>query len=346
MRMVMCIANAALQLIPAVAAVGQSSPVKLSGRVYTNYRYQLSTDGVPPGGGHPNNFEISRAYLTMSGSLGNGFSGRVTTDVDGRKASANQLTMRLKYAFLDWKPGAGPLHFELGQIPTPMIGFVESIWGYRMQGPVAMDRTGYLISSDFGVSTESAWGNNQVNAVAGIYEGEGYSSTPGDQHKDIAARVSVRVAPTGVNSSTGGVRVTGFAHYGRANRGGIRSRYMGLLSYHGPCFRLGASLAETRDSTAAISPRTKGRVISVYGTFDLPDSPMTLIGRVDRWNPDLDQTSGDPMLEAGWRTRYIFGIARKLSDQVTVMLDADLLQAVGDQVAQQNILFFHAAFDF
>ncbi len=217
----------ALVGLAAPLAAQDGSSVSVSGVGYLHYRYQLGTDSTLTPPAHANNFDVDRTYVTIAGKLGDGFTTRITTDVDGRKANGNQLSLRLKYAYVAWRPEDSPMTVKFGQIQTPYIDFEESLWGYRMQGPIAMDRTGYLTSSDVGLSVDGNWKDNAVNMTAGIYNGEGYSKAPGDQHKDVAARVSVRLAGTDASGKTGGLRLTGFAQVGKSNGGGTRQRFLG-----------------------------------------------------------------------------------------------------------------------
>ena len=88
----------------------------------------------------------------------------------------------------------------------------------REQGTVPLDRYRYSSSSDIGFAAEGSWKSNAITAYSGIYNGEGYSNAPGDNRKDFATRVSVRVLKTDNDSRLGGLRVTGFASVGRAGR--------------------------------------------------------------------------------------------------------------------------------
>jgi hypothetical protein len=344
-------ALAVLVLFPALLA-GQSRPtVSVGGTGYLNYRYQLETDSSLTPMAHGNNFDVDRTYITVKAKFDRGLSARITTDVDGRRAAANQLTFRLKYGYLGWNPAGSPLSFKLGMINTPVIGYIEELWGYRMQGSVALDRAGYLTSSDFGVSVDGGWADDAVNLTAGIYNGEGYSGAPGDQHKDVAARVSVRLMGTDHGGPTGGLRLTGFALVGKANGGGDRKRFLGLVSYQSRRLTLGLEYAVARDSTASDAPQTAGRVMSAFGRLRLPDSPLEVMARVDRHDPDRDTDPAGPDPATGERTRVIAGMSYQMTPQVRFLVDADLLSlehgSPGNAFnASRRTLYFHTEFTF
>jgi hypothetical protein len=274
----------------------------------------------------------------------------VTIDVDGRSAT-NALTMRLKYAHLAWTPSGSPITAKLGMIQTPLIDFVETLWGYRMQGTVAMDRNKYLTSSDFGVSVDGSWGGDLVNGTAGIYNGEGYSNAPGDHRKDVAARASVRLMSSDTTGKTAGLRLTGFGHYGRATGGGLRSRYLAMLSYQSKRLTLGAEYGVTSDSTSEESPETKGRVISTYGVYRPANSRLAVLGRYDRVDRDTDLEPTGPDLAAGVHTRVIAGVSYQMTPDVRLLLDADLSSLEHGSPdnafnATRRTLFFHTEFKF
>src|SRR5437773_7613039 len=173
-----------------LTAQGNPPPqVTVGGVVYTQYLYQLK-DSV----NHFNNFDIARSYVNVLGKFSGGVGTRVTADI--YRNTDGSLAYRLKYAFATYTPQGSPLTFKLGQIHTPWIDWEEALWDYRMQGQMAMERGGYLSSSDFGLGVDGNWNADRVNMQVGVYNGESYSGGTGDQRKDLMGRVSVRVKPT------------------------------------------------------------------------------------------------------------------------------------------------------
>src|SRR5262249_46612141 len=74
-----------------------------------------------------------------------------------------------------------PLTFKLGMIHTPWLDWEEALWDYRMQGQMALERGGYMTSSDIGFGGDGKWGPDKVNMQVTFVNGEGYSGGPGDQ---------------------------------------------------------------------------------------------------------------------------------------------------------------------
>jgi hypothetical protein len=336
------------------AATAQSPTVTVSGVGYAQFGYAMKKDSSLTPVGNDNNFDVSRSYVNVVGKFSDGVMTRVTVDVDGRKANASQLSFRLKYAYVAWTPAKSTLTYKLGLIHTPWIDWEETLWDYRMQGPVALDRNGKLTSADFGAGIDGMWNKDQVNAQVGIYDGEGYGGAPGDQHKDIEGRLSVRLAGTDLSSKVGGLRLTGYAGLGKANGGGTRTRLVGMLSYKSKAATLAAEYAVTRDSTSATTPDTKGGILSAYGVFNLPRSKAAIIGRVDSYDPDTDNegTSGyGGSLAANRQTRVIAGLSYAISPNLRVLADVDLNALQGGSPnngfdGSRQMVFFHTEFKF
>jgi hypothetical protein len=284
--------------------------VTVGGVVYGQFGYFLSDSA-----GHGNNFDITRAYLNVLGRFPQGIATRVTPDI--YRVADGSLTFRLKYAFVGWTPERSPLTLKLGLLNTPFVEWEETLWDYRMQGTVALDRNGYLSSSDFGFLVDGNWGNEGVSLSAGIINGENYNRAPGDKRKDLAGRVSVRVLSTDDRSRTGGLRLTGYAQYGRPSGGGRRERFVANLSYRSKLLTLAVEGAATRDSASTVELRP-GRVVSAFGVVRFPGSRVQVIGRVDRVDPST-------RVENDANTRWIGGVAYQLAPNVRVLADIDHL---------------------
>jgi len=357
------IALGALALsLTASGAVAQAPTVTVGGLGYAQYYYQFKADSSLTPAGHQNNFDVTRAYINVIGKFGHGITTRVTTDIDGRKAAANQLSFRLKYAYVAWTPEKSPLTFKLGQIHTPLLDWEEALWDYRMQGPMALERGGYVSSSDFGAGVDGNWMFDGVNMQLGVYNGENYNGAPGDSRKDVSGRVSVRVLKSDLGGRVGGLRVTAYGQYGLPTTGGRRQRYLGLVSYKSKAVTLGAEYAITKDSTTgngaggtvAAARYVQGKVFSAYGVLNVPKSAVALIGRVDVIDPDKDSTStatnSAANVPVNRQTRIIAGVSYQISPNLRVLADVDLnsLQHGGNNKfdATRQTAYFQTQFTF
>lgn len=327
--------------------------VTVSGVGYLHYYYQLNADSSFTPAAHGNNFDVARSYINVTGKFSNGVSTRVTVDVDGRKAASNQQSFRLKYAYVAWTPENSHLTYKLGAIHTPLVDFEESIWGYRMQGVISLERAGYITSSDYGVGVDGTWDNDRVNMQVGIYDGEGYSNAPGDNRKDLGGRISYRLAKTDATGKSGGLRLTAYANVGKATGGATRNRFLGLVSYKSNAVTLAAEYGMMQDSTSAATPDAKGRLIAAYGVYNVPNSAIALIGRIDSFDPNVDSTAttAADRLRFNRQTRVIAGVSYRVSPNLRVLADADLNSVAGGSPTNafdkgRQVLYFHTEFTF
>lgn len=308
---------AAAVAAPGIAR-GQTPPaprVVVNGVGYAQFVYQLKDTA-----NHLNQFNLTRAYINVIGNFDGGIGTRVTADV---YASGSSLAYRLKYAFATYTPTGSPVTLKMGLMQTPWIDYEEALWDYRMQGPIALDRNGYLTSSDLGVGVDGKWNKDQVNMQVAFVNGEGYgnAATPGDQRKDIEARASVRVMNTNDMSRVGGLRVTGYAGYGKPTGGGKRQRFTGQVSYRSNTITLAGEYTIAKDSTAG-NPLRDGQIASIFGVLRVPNSKVGVIARMDYVKPDKNAASATPGFT---NTRFIAGVSYQLSPNVRLLADVDNL---------------------
>lgn len=289
----------------------QQPTVTITGVAFAQYGYQLKDTA-----GHQNAFDVTRAYVNVNGKLADGVATRVTSDI--YRSADGSLAFRLKYAYVTYTPDGSWLTFKMGQIHTPWVDWEEHLWDYRMQGTIALDRNGYLSSSDLGIGMDGAWNNQQVNMQVGFYDGEGYHGGVGDSRKDVMARVSLRVLETDDAGKTGGLRVSAYGQFGKPTTGGTRYRALGMLSYASKMVTLAAEAGMRGDSAAASGALVTGRLISAFGVLHVPNSAAAVIARVDIVDPDKDAANDR-------QTRFIGGVSYQLTPNLRLLGDLDYL---------------------
>jgi len=310
----------------AQAPAAQAPQVTVGGVVYTQYQY---TDAAV----HTNTFDVTRAYVNVLGRFSGGITTRVTADII--PSGVTNQVVRLKYAFAAWTPSGSSLTYKLGMMQTPFVDFEETLWDYRMQGTIAVDRNGALTSSDIGFGVDGKWNNDQVNGQVAVVNGEGYSGGTGDFHKDLEARVSVRVMTTNDASRVGGLRLTGYAgvgKYGPAFAGNDRNRFLGQVSYRSQLLTLAGEYVSRKDSTQT------GSIISAFGVYHLTNSKIAVIGRVDIVDPNTSVANNK-------NTRIIGGVSYQLSPNVRLLADLDR-QSFESGATATNQALFQAQFVF
>ncbi|HEY3219693.1 MAG TPA: hypothetical protein VGJ80_03095 [Gemmatimonadales bacterium] len=312
--------------VQAQASAQQAPQVSVTGVVYTQYQYSDAPIAAK------STFDMTRAYVNVLGRFSNGITTRLTTDIIP-SATTNQV-IRLKYAFAAWTPTGSSLTYKLGMIHTPWVDFEETLWDYRMQGTIAVDRNPgagplfTMTAADIGVGVDGHWNGERINGQFVIVNGEGYSGGTGDFRKDVEARVSVRVQPTNDNSRVGGLRVSGYAGIGKVTgTGADRNRYLGMLSYRTLQYTLAGEFVSVKNGAVT------GSIISAFGVYHLATpSKVAVIGRVDVFDPNTSVANDG-------NTRIIAGVSYQLSPNVRLLADLDRLKGQGGATAINQALF-------
>jgi hypothetical protein len=314
-------------LLPALAlgAPAARAQVAVSGVIYAQWSAQL--DSLSPA----NNFDVTRAYVNVIAKFTGGFSTRITTDVyrDTDSTAGGRLVGRLRFAYGTWNPSGSPLTIRFGLTQTLWEDFEDQLWDYRMQGVDVMDRSGYTSPADFGLAADGNFGGELLDVSAMAFDGEGYGKSPGDQHKDFAARASLRLLGTDDATRVGGLRVTGYAQLGTPSGGGTRNRFIALASYRSKHLTLAGEYVATRDSLAGTANSLKnGRILEGFGVLHVGASPLALMGLVAVIDPTtctsyLAGTNCPPAAQHDARTVVIAGVSYQLTPSFRLLLDVD-----------------------
>jgi hypothetical protein len=330
-RTLSLIATAGLGAAP-LAAQAPAAPaapqISVGALTYMQYVYQDAPI-------HANTFDVKRAYVNVIGRFSGGVYARITADIFTNADSSRAY--RIKYAYAQYTPAGSSLTFKLGEIHTPWLDWEEALWDYRVQGQMALERGGYVTSSDFGAGVDFKQGPDRINGQLTFVNGEGYSKGTGDTRKDLMVRASVRVMDTDDSSRVGGLRVTGYGQIGKPTTGGTRNRFLGMVSYRSQAITLAGEFATVEDSVSAAAD-VKGRVISGFGVYHLPNSKVAIIARVDLTDPNTNVASNQ-------QTRIIGGVSYQLSPNLRLLADLDRVSFESGITARHQGLF-QAQFNF
>jgi hypothetical protein len=303
------------------AAAGYTPPddtpsIKVGATIFADYTLQSAPEVVDADGNSvkSNSFDVKRAYINVTGNISHVLAFRITPDIvrESTVGSAlnGSLTFRLKYAYAqvnldDWMPKG--TWVRLGIQQTPWVDFEETIYRYRFQGPIFMDREGYLSSSDAGVSFRSAFRRNYGDVQAGVYNGETYSRPEANDQKAFMIRGTLRPLP--VSRYLRGLRLTGFYDHDAYVKDAERRRGLVAVSYEHKYVNAMWQYTDQRDQRSATGVPVDGKGWSAWVT------PKTTKGfegllRFDHLEPD-------DSLDAR-RNRTIAGVAYWLPHQGTV----------------------------
>lgn len=279
--------------LPVSAEEAKTQPsFKIGATIFADYTYQQEPKATDAAGSSysPSSFNVGRAYVNLTGTLSDVFSFRVTPDITRESGTGSSLNgsydVRLKYAFLQanlerWA-GAGSW-VRLGLQQTPYIDYVEGVYRYRFQGPIAVDREGFLTSSDNGLAARFAFPGDHGDVMFGVYNGEGYSKAEVSNTKAFQARVSVRPVPG--SDAVKGLRFAVFVDKDNYLKNATKDRLAANVTYEHPRVNAGIEYLKAKDQMLPTDPKTDSKLWSVWATPKIYGGLGALL-RHDELEPD------------------------------------------------------------
>ena len=323
--------------------------VNVGGTIFADYTYQDAPTSTDADGGviHPNSFNLSRAYINVTGQISHWVSFRITPDITRQTVSGtgvtlntnNSLVFRLKYAY-------GQINFDdftthgswlrIGTQQTPYVDFEEGVYRYRFQGTIFVDREGFLSSSDFGASVHWNIPMNYGDVHVGVYNGETYSGAEVNNQKAFQARVTIRPAP-GV-PIVRGLRITGFYDGDHYETDAERKRAVAMLSFENPWVNAGFDYLDAKDRTSRV--KTFSTHATGWSAWVTPRTPIGVeaLLRYDEIKPNKDNNTVDPN---GKKKRFIGGVSywfpvTKAGIAAAVLLDYENVKYDGFAAGNAN----------
>jgi hypothetical protein len=324
MLLTLLAAPARAQVTP---AAGYTPPddtpsIKVGATIFTDYTYQQTPKVTDADGNvvHLNQFNVSRAYINVTGNISHLIAFRITPDVvresgllslaTGNTVSSDSLVFRLKYAYAqfnldDWMTHGSWVRFGIQQ--TPWVDFQEGIYRYRFQGTVFAEREGFLTSSDAGVSFHTNFAKNYGDFHVGFYNGDGYSRVEPNAEKAFQVRGTVRPLPT--SRTLRGLRFTAFYDNDRYVKSDDRNRFIFSPTFEQKYVNAGFDYLSTEDRPLSTATKLDGEGYSFWIT---PKSPKGIEGlfRYDHEKPDKHASAV--------RERTIAGVSYWFPHQGTV----------------------------
>jgi len=323
--------SARAQVTPAagVTPPDDTPSFKVGGTLFADYTYNKSPQVTDANGNlvHLSSFNVSRAYINVTGQVNHLISFRITPDVARETGTGSSLAgsqnFRLKYAYAqlnldDWTTKGSWV--RLGAQQTPLLDYEEGIYRYRFQGPIFVDREGFLSSSDVGVSGHWNVPNGYGDVHAGYYNGETYNKAETNNAKAFQIRGSVRPLPLG-GLLLKGLRLTAFFDADKPVNGGKRNRLVGQVTYEHPLFNAGFDWLDAKDKATIKTAEVSASGWTAWATPKLPHS-FELLFRHDSLKPNKATSQK--------RDRNIFGVSYWLptpkGTAAAVLLDYDSLK--------------------
>lgn len=335
-----CIVAAATGALAQVTpAAGYTPPddtpkINIGATIFADYTYQDSP-AVKDADGNSinfNQFNVTRAYINVTGNLNHYLAFRITPDVARETGTGSSLSgsldFRLKYAYGqlnldDWTTHGSWVRFGIQQ--TPYLDYTEGIYRYRFQGTMFPERVGLFASADAGVSGHWNLPGNYGDVHAGFYNGENYNKVEVNNEKGFMIRGTLRPMPLG-GPLLKGLRVTGFLIADHYVENAKRQRAIGQITYEHPMVNAGLEVLRATDQTSATKTEVKSKGWSVWVTPKLGTSGFEALIRHDNYVPN-DTVSSQK------QKRDIDGIAYwfpNLSGKsLALLLDRDSLKRTG-----------------
>lgn len=346
------LASGALSAQTPAPAARDTPSIKLGTTIFADITYLANPTTVDADSNrvHASQFNVSRAYINVTGNISHLIAFRVTPDItreSGAGSSLNgSMVFRLKYAFGqlnldDWLSKGSWL--RLGVQQTPWIDFFEGIYRYRFQGAVFSEREGYLSSADAGVSAHYSLPSNYGDIHAGIYNGETYGKAEVNDQKAFQVRASLRPFAA-AGPVLQGLRATVFYDGDHYVASAPRRRFIGALTFEHPNLNAGFEYLRTKDRTSVLNPAIEGEGFSVWATPRLATGLEALVR--------YDHNTPNDTLSAQKRNRLIAGVGywfpRTSGITTAVLLDYETtrLKNTTPAVADQNRIALHALINF
>jgi hypothetical protein len=277
--------------------------IRVGVTVYPNFTYQSNPTITDTDGNVVNrsSFDVSRAYLNVTGNISHIVNFRVTPDVTRETNAASSLSgslvFRIKYAFVqtnfdDWMTRGSWARFGIQQ--TPYLDYTENIYRYRFQGTMFVERTGYFASADAGASFHYNFPKNYGDIHVGLFNGENYNKAEVNDEKAIMVRVSVRPFATGVPVLRG-LRASVFYDGDNYLQDGPRQRFIAHGTFEHAYVNAGVEYLDAHDQTSAKpgTARVEGKGYSIWATPRAPranGSSLEALLRYDHLIPNEAST--------------------------------------------------------
>jgi hypothetical protein len=306
------VGSATAQVTP---AAGYTPPddtpsIRVGMTLYPNYAIQTDPKITDADGNSVtrNNFDVTRAYINITGNLSHIVAYRITPDITrqssilslaaGNSVSSDSLVFRIKYAYGqfnldDWM--AKGSWVRLGIQQTPWVDFEEGIYRYRFQGTVFAERIPLpttMTSADAGVSFHYNFPSNYGDLHVGVYNGENYQRVETNNEKGLEFRGTFRPFAQGMPVLRG-LRAHLVYYNDRYVRDADRMRVMGNVTYEHKFINAGFDYMSAKDQTLSGVGEVSGNGYSVWATPKVPyenGSSIEALLRYDHWTPNTAST--------------------------------------------------------
>lgn len=268
--------------------------VNVGATIFGDYTYQDSPKAKDSDGNNinPSSFNITRAYINITGNLNHLIAFRITPDVSRETSSTASLSgsqlFRLKYAFAQFNLDDWTTHgswVRLGVQQTPYLDFTEGVYRYRFQGTMFPERVGLISSADAGVSAHYNLPGNHGDIHAGFYNGENYNKAEVNNEKGFEIRGTFRPLPLG-GPLLKGLRVGAFIVDDHYVENAKRQRVVGTVLYEHPLVNAGFDILRAKDQTSVTKAQVNSKGWAFWVTPKFGTTGFEALIRHDNYVPN------------------------------------------------------------
>ena len=267
---------ASAQITPAAGFTppDDTPSIRVGAVIYPDYTF-TTTPETPDADGNlinTNSFNVTRAYINITGNISHLVAFRVTPDVareaNGASALNGSLLFRIKYAYAqfnldDWMTRGS--YARVGIQQTPWLDYAEGIYRYRFQGTMFVEREGFFASADAGASFHYQLPSNYGDVHVGVYNGENYNRVEVNDQKSFQIRGTVRPFARGMMVLRG-IRASAFYDGDNYIKSAPRDRFIFGLNFEHAYVNAGYEYLNTTDQTSATRAAADGSGYSIWAT--------------------------------------------------------------------------------
>jgi hypothetical protein len=229
--------------------------------------------------------DVKRFYFILGHQFDKVWSVNLTTDFN-YVANDSETQLFIKKAYAEAKFN-DKFTLRLGSADTPLLPFLEGIYGYRFIETMVVERIGFEASADWGAHILGAFGNGKAHYAVSAINGNGYKNPSRSQGLDLDTRIDfepVNGLTLALFYRTGkrGLDKPSVTTFHTADRTEI------LAAYAKSKFRVGAEFFQADNWNQVLNPladSSDGH--SIWGTFNVKKN-VQLFARVDSAKPSKD----------------------------------------------------------
>jgi len=235
--------------------------------------------------------DVKRFYFNLAHQFDKIWSVALTTDFNYVSADAEtQLFIKKAYAEAKFSDA---FTLRLGSADTPLLPFLESIYGNRFIETMVIERIGFEASADWGAHILGAFGNGKAHYAVSAINGNGYKNPTRTQSMDIDSRIDFEPVK--------GLTLALFYREGKRGLDKVSTNPLHtanrteiFAAYQKDRFKIGAELFTADNWNTVLTPLTdKSDGHSLWGSFNIKKN-VQLFARADEAKPSKDLT---PALE-------------------------------------------------